>query len=91
MYRYTHLTNSPYSLTTGVHILPVNLLLEPPSSLPLRDTNEQFIATLKKEMLDNPKSDVQPIFCIVKLDEGQAFHLNLKEGYTYKMIGRNHS
>ena len=72
-------------------MLPINLLSEPRSALLVRDTNDQFISALKKEMLDNPTSDVQPMLCVVKLDEGQVFHPNLKEGYRYGTIGGNHS
>ena len=72
-------------------MLLINLLSEPPSALLVHDTNDQFISTLKKEMLDNPTSDVQPMLCVVKLDDGQAFHPNLKEGYRYETIGGNHS
>ena len=71
-------------------MLPINVLSEPPSALLVCDTNGQFIS-LKKEMLDNPTSDVQPMLCVVKLDKGQAFHPNLKERYRYETIGGNHS
>ena len=38
----------------GFYMLPVSSLHEPPSHLLLRDTNEMFVAALKKEMMENP-------------------------------------
>ena len=48
------------TLHAGVHMLPINLLSEPPSTLLIRDINDQFISSLK-EMLDNPTSDVRGV------------------------------
>lgn len=35
-------------------MLPVSSLHEPPAHLLLRDTNEVFVGSLKKEMMENP-------------------------------------
>lgn len=72
-------------------MLPVSSLIEPPEKLLIRDTSKAFIDGLKAEMLENPTSDVQPILTIVKLDDGQSFDPNLKDGYKYETVGGNHS
>jgi hypothetical protein len=75
----------------GFHMLPVSLLSEPSDTSLIREKDEKFIAKLKKEMLDNPIGDVQPILCVVNLPEGAEFQASLKEAYTYRSIGGNHS
>lgn len=72
-------------------MLPVSLLSEPSDTSLIREKDEKFIARLKKEMLDNPIGDVQPILCVVNLPEGAEFQASPKEAYTYKSIGGNHS
>lgn len=72
-------------------MIPVMLLSEPSDSSLVREKDEMFIGRLKKEMMENPISDVQPILCIVNLPEGAVFQPSLKEAYTYKSIGGNHS
>ena len=72
-------------------MLPVSSLKEPPSNILLRDKNEMFIETLKREMLDNPTGDVQPILCIIELNNGQEFDPTFKDGYQYITIGGNNS
>ena len=72
-------------------MLPVILLSEPSDSSLVREKDELFITMLKKEMMENPISDVQPILCIVNLPEGAVFKPSLKEAYTYESIGGNHS
>ena len=53
--------------------------------------DSKFVADLKREMLDNPTTDVQPLLCIVKLKSGEKFNYDLKEGYKYESVGRNNS
>ena len=72
-------------------MLPVSLLNEPSDSSLIREKDDKFIARLKKEMLDNPIGDVQPILCVVNLPEGAEFQASLKEAYTYRSVGGNHS
>lgn len=72
-------------------MLPIALLNEPTDSSLIREKDDKFIAKLKKEMLDNPISDVQPILCVVNLPEGAEFQALLKEAYTYRSVGGNHS
>ena len=72
-------------------MLPVSLLNEPSDSSLIREKDDKFIARLKKEMLDNPIGDVQPILCVVNLPEGAEFQASLKETYTYRCVGGNHS
>lgn len=79
-------------VNVGYFMLPVSSLKEPPSSVLLREKNEPFIESLKKEMVDNPTGDVQPILCVVNLKDGNAeFDPKLKEGYQYITIGGNNS
>lgn len=72
-------------------MLPVSSLVEPPDELLVRETSQDFIDSLKAEMMDNPTSDVQPILVLVRLKEGEAFDPNLKDGYIYDTVGGNHS
>ena len=72
-------------------MLPVSSLKEPVSGDLLREKNEVFIETLKKEMIENPIGDVQPILCIVELSSSQEFDPQLKDGYQYTTIGGNNS
>lgn len=72
-------------------MLPVSSLKEPGCADLLREKNEIFIETLKKEMIDNPIGDVQPILCIVELGSTQEFDPQLKDGYQYTTIGGNNS
>ena len=72
-------------------MLPVSRLSEPSDSSLIREKDDKFIARLKKEMLDNPIGDVQPILCVVNLPEGAEFQASLKEAYTYRSVGGNHS
>ena len=51
----------------------------------------KFVADLKREMLDNPTTDVQPLLCTVKLKSGEKFNCGLKEGYKYESVGGNNS
>ena len=76
---------------TGFFMLPVKLLSEAPQSSLVREKDTTFIERLKTEMLENPISDVQPILCLVDLPEGDVFEPALKEAYSYKSIGGNHS
>lgn len=76
---------------TGYFMLPVSSLEEPPSNILLREKNEPFIESLMNEMIENPTGDVQPILCIVDLNEGNEFDPERKEGYKYTTIGGNNS
>ena len=66
-------------------------LIEPPPSLVIREKSDKFIEALKKEMLSNPTADVQPLLCIVQLQDSQEFSLNIKEALKYYTIGGNNS
>ena len=66
-------------------------LIEPPPSLVIREKSDKFIKALKKEMLSNPTADVQPLLCIVQLQDGQGFSPNIKEALKYYTIGGNNS
>ena len=57
----------------------------------IRETSTEFIECLKKEMVENPTVDVQPILCTVKLKEDQAFDSNFKDAYEYYTVGGNNS
>ena len=57
----------------------------------VRDKSEKFIESLKREMVENPTANVQPILCMVKLKEGEEFATNIKEAYQYYTIGGNNS
>ena len=57
----------------------------------LREVDAKFVADLKKEMLENPTTDVQPLLCIVKLKPGEKFCPEVKEGYNYETVGGNNS
>ena len=72
-------------------MLPVKCLKEPSKELLIRDCNKTVVESLKKEIIDNPCSDVTPILCIAEIEEGSTFQQNLKEAYTYMTIGGNHS
>ena len=72
-------------------MLPISLLSEPSSFCLVREKDDKFIVKLKKEMMENPVNDVQPIVCIVNLPEGATFQSTLKEAYTYQSVGGNHS
>ena len=75
----------------GFFTLPVTSLFEPPTELLVRDKSEKFIESLKREMLDNPTANVQPMLCIVSLESGQQFNANIKEAFKYHTIGGNNS
>ena len=45
-------------------MLPISLLSEPSSSCLVREKDDKFIVKLKKEMMENPVNDVQPIMCM---------------------------
>ena len=70
--------------------IPVSTLVEPPNELLVRVKSEKFIDALKDEMLENPTRDVQPLLCIVRLKDGEAFDEKLK-GYIYETTGGNNS
>ena len=72
-------------------MLPVMLLYEPSDAALIREKDSLFLSSLKKEMMENPINDVQPILCVVNLPENTEFQPSLKEGYTYQSIGGNHS
>ena len=72
-------------------MLPVSALNEPPTSLLVREKSGKFIESLKLEMLQNRTCDVQPLLCMVKLRDGEAFDRNTKEGYKYDTLGGNNS
>ncbi len=72
-------------------MLPINTLIEPPDPMLVRKTSQDFVKSLKQEMLQNPTADVQPILCIVCIKEGDDFNEKYKEGYMYQTIGGNHS
>ena len=57
----------------------------------MRAKSKVFIDALKKEMIENPTGDVQPLLCIVRLKDEQEFDENVKEGYIYETIGGNNS
>lgn len=67
-------------------MLPISLVSEPATSCLIREKDKNFIAKLKKEMLENPVNDVQPIICIVNLPEKAVFQSALKETYTYSSV-----
>jgi len=46
---------------------------------------------IQHEILKNPCSSVNPILCVVNLDEGCRFNKDQKESYSYMTIGGNHS
>lgn len=50
-----------------------------------------FIDALKKKMTENATRDVQPLLCIVRLNEDQVFDENIKEAFVYETIGGNNS
>lgn len=60
-------------------MLPGMLLSEPSDSALIREKDSFFISSLKKEMMENPISDVQPILCVVNLSDGTEFQPSLKE------------
>ena len=76
---------------TGVYMLPVSSLVEPPEDLLVRDKNMKHVEALKKEIQANPTNDVQPMACIVQMKEEDRFDAKLKEGYLYETIGGNNS
>ena len=72
-------------------MIPVKSLQEPSEELLIRECNPKVVASLKKEMFDNPFANVTPILCIAKVQQGESFNSNLKEAYLYETIGGNHS
>ena len=66
-------------------------LVEPSPEVLIRDKNEKFVECLKREMMDNPTANVQPILCLVRLEGGDQFNPNIKEAYTYYTLGGNNS
>ena len=72
-------------------MLPVTSLIEPSDDLLVRDKNSQHIQALKKEIQCNLTTDVQPMVCIVRKNEGEKYDPKLKEGYLYETIGGNNS
>ena len=72
-------------------MLPVKCLKEPPKDLLIRDCNKKVVDNLKKEIMENPCSDVTPILCIAEIEKGSSFNQTLKEAYSYITIGGNHS
>ena len=65
--------------------------MEPPEELLVRAKSEVFIDSLKKEMVQNPTADVQPLLCLVRLKSDEEFDEKIKEGYIYDTIGGNNS
>lgn len=49
-------------------MLPVSSLKEPPPNV-----LEPFTESLMKKMIENPTGDVQPILCVVELNDGNEF------------------
>ena len=78
-------------MVIGFYMLPILLLSEPSDSALIREKDSLFISSLKREMMENPINDVQPILCVVNLPKDTEFQPSLKEGYTYQSIGGNHS
>ena len=72
-------------------MLPVTLLIEPLDELLVRDKNLKHIEALKAEIKDNPTADVQPIICILSLNDGEKFDPSMKEGYVYETVGGNNT
>ena len=73
-------------IVAGFYMLPVSTLVEPSNSLLVRETSELFIDSLKKEILENPIADVQPMLCIVQLPPDNRIlirstrrHINTKQ------------
>jgi len=71
-------------------MLPVKCLREPPKEFLIRECNKTHVENLKREILKNPCSIVNPILCVVSAEEGR-FNKDLKETYNYMTIGGNHS
>lgn len=69
----------------------MSTLNEPPEELLVRSKSDTFIEALKEEMLENPTRDVQPLLCLVRLNDGEDFDDKVKEGYSYDTIGGNNS
>ena len=72
-------------------MLPVKCLKEPSKEMLIRDCNKVHVQNLKHEILKNPCSSVNPILCVVNLDEGCRFNKDQKESYSYMTISGNHS
>lgn len=75
----------------GYYQLPVKCLEAPSEGRLVRECSKTIVDNLKEEMLANSCNDVQPILCIVKLEDSEVFNINTKEGYKYETVGGNHS
>lgn len=52
-------------------VLPITSLIKPDDSRLLRELDAKFIADLKREMVENPTTDVQPLICLAMLKPGE--------------------
>ena len=89
--------NSVYNLAAafptiaGQFSLPVRCLKEPSPPRLVRPVTAQFVKELKREMLENPTSDVAPMIGLVFLTNGEQFDRQHPEAYIYEVIGGNNS
>ena len=75
----------------GQFSLPVRCLKEPSPPRLVRPVTAQFVKELKREMLENPTSDVAPMIGLVFLTNGEQFDRQHPEAYIYEVIGGNNS
>lgn len=75
----------------GQFSLPVRCLKEPSPPRLVHPVTAQFVKELKKEMLENPTSDVAPMIGLVFLIDGEQFDQQHPEAYSYEVIGGNNS
>ena len=53
--------------------------------------NKKHVEALKVEIQTNPTADVDPIACILSLQDGENFDPSMKEGHFYETSGGRNS
>ena len=97
MYVYMCILNSlalyvMYTLVpAGSYEVPISCLIPPSGGRCLREPDQVFIESLKKEMVANPTSIVSPIVGVVQLRRDEIFDSRHPQGYIYETIGGNNS
>ena len=75
----------------GQFRLPIKCMKAPNHQHTVRPIDEVFVHHLKKEMVENPTTDVAPLIGLLVLPEGETFDKLNPDAYMYKTLGGNNS
>ena len=71
--------------------MPIKCMKAPNHQHTVRPIDEVFVQHLKKEMVENPTTDVAPLIGLLVLPEREVFDKLNPDAYMYETLGGNNS